>query len=139
MVCSDLSVNAPAAPAATTVTPTTPAQVPEGELPPRASGGRQLTKMQLQAIHRFAAASGKAFSNVALEEVEAAEGGVEKWFSIPQKAAEDMFKAQQDQAFGKFDSDQSKPRVYPVLKKRSVNAKTQARDPTIFCMLKQSG
>lgn len=139
MVCSDLSVQAPAAPAAPAVKPAAPTQVPAGGLPPRASGGRQLTKMQLQAIHRFAAASGKAFSNVALEEVEAAEGGVEKWSSIPQKAAEDMFKAQQDQAFGNFDSDKSEPRVYPVLKKRSVNAKTQARDPTMFCMLKQSG
>ena len=95
--------------------------------------------MQLQAIHRFAAANGKNFSNVALEDVEKAEGGVEKWSSIPQKAAEEMFKAREDQASGKFDNGQSAPRLYPVLKKRTINAESQERDPVMFCMIKSSG
>ena len=137
MVCSDLTsaaVNEPAQ-----APPQAPAQAPAQAdrqfLAPRASGGRQLTRQQLQAIHRFAAANGKAFSNVALEDVEAAEGGVEKWFNIPQVAAEEMYKAKKDQDAGKFD-DGTKPRLYPVLKKRSENAEAKARDPMMFCMMK---
>ena len=99
--------------------------------------------MQLQAIHRFAAANGKTFSNVALEEVEAAEGGVEKWNSISQKTAEEMYKAKQDRAFGKFDNDQSKPRVYPILEKRKQRSKggseSSIQHPLMFCMLESSG
>jgi hypothetical protein len=142
MVCSELTsavvhepAQAPQAPAHA------PAQADKQFLAPRASGGRQLTRTQLQAIHRFAAANGKTFSNVALEDVEAAEGGVEKWFSIPQLAAEEMYKAKKNQDAGKFDDGTTGPRVYPVLKKRgikkrSINAETQARDPMMFCMLK---
>ena len=86
--------------------------------------------------HICIAANGKTFSNVGLEEVEAAEGGVEKWNSIPQLAAEKMYKAKKDQEAGKFDDGTTGPRVYPVLKKRSINAETQARDPMMFCMIK---
>ena len=64
-----------------------------------------------------------------------AAGGVEKWFNIPQLAAEEMYKAKKNQDAGKFDDDTTKPRVYPVLKKRSDKKKTQARDPMMFCMM----
>lgn len=136
MICSDLTSAAVGEPAQAAQAPAqAPAQADKPFLAPRASGGRQLTRPQLQAIHRFAAANGKAFSNVALEDVEAAEGGVEKWFNIPQLAAEEMYKAKKNQDAGKFDDDTTKPRVYPVLKKRSEEKKTQARDPMMFCMM----
>ena len=101
MVCSDLTSAAVDEPAqAAQALAQAPARqhklINHSGLAPRASGGRQLTRPQLQAIHRFAAANGKAFSNVALEDVEAAEGGVEKWFNIPQLAAEEMYKAKND-------------------------------------------
>jgi len=135
MICSDLTSAAVGEPAQAAQAPAqAPAQADKPFLAPRASGGRQLTRPQLQAIHRFAAANGKAFSNVALEDVEAA-GGVEKWFNIPQLAAEEMYKAKKNQDAGKFDDDTTKPRVYPVLKKRSEEKKTQARDPMMFCMM----
>ena len=127
--------NQPQAPLAPQAPAQAPVQADRQFLAPRASGGRQLTRQQLQAIHRFAAANGKAFSNVALEDVEAAEGGVEKWFNIPQAAAEEICKAKKDQDAGKFD-DGTRPRLYPVLKKRSANAEKQDRDPMMFCMMK---
>ena len=128
MVCSDLTaVQAPAqAPAA-------PMQQEKPFLAPRPSGGRQLTKTQLQAIHRYAAAHGESFSNVSLEEVEGSEGGVDKWTNIPQKTAEDMFKAQEGQADEKF-SPPKFPRVFPILKKRDVKLRIQ--EPFICSMLK---
>ena len=132
MVCSDLTSAAVDEPAKAAHAP---AQAVKPFLAPRASGGRQLTRPQLQAIHRFAAANGKAFSNVALEDVEAAEGGVEKWFNMPQLAAEEMYKAKKNQDAGKFDDDTTKPRAYPVLKKRSDKKKTRDRDPMVFCMM----
>ena len=136
MACSDLTSAAVDEPAQAAQAPAqAPAQADKSFLAPRASGGRQLTRPQLRAIQRFAAANGKAFSNVALEDVEAAEGGVEKWFNIPQLAAEEMYKAKKNQDAGKFDDDTTKPRVYPVLKKRSDKKKTQARDPMMFCMM----
>ena len=102
--------------------PAAAAQASAGELLPRASGGWQLNKMQLQAIHRFAAANGKAFSNVALEGVEADEGGVEKWCNVPQKVVEEMFKDNEDPV-PPFAADSrqplQKPRIFPIRKGRN--------------------
>jgi hypothetical protein len=135
MVCSDLTaVQAPTQEPAQA--PAAPVQQEKPFLAPRPSGGRQLTKPQLQAIHRYAAAHGESFSNVSLEEVEGSEGGVGKWTNIPQKTAEDMFKAQDGQADEK--SSQPKfPRMFPVVKKRDIQLRI--REPFICSMLKLRG
>ena len=110
MVCSDLTGKAAGAPVQE---PAAPVQDEKPFLAPRPSGGRQLTKPQLQAIHRYAAAHGESFSNVSLEEVEESEGGVQKWTNIPQKEAEEMYKAQEPSHRGV-----GQIKMFPILQKR---------------------
>ena len=91
------------------------------------SGGRQLTKPQLQAIHRYAAAHGESFSNVSLEEVEESEGGVQKWTNIPQKEAEEMYKAQEPSHRGV-----GQIKMFPILQKREKQLSIMSRS---FCAI----
>ena len=128
MVCSDLTGKAAGAPVQE---PAAPVQDEKPFLAPRPSGGRQLTKPQLQAIHRYAAAHGKSFSNVSLEEVEESEGGVQKWTDIPQKEAEDMYTSRVGSGSGS-----GVPKMFPILQKREKQLSVM-RAPFFCAIVKQ--
>ena len=91
---------------------------------------RQLEKTQITAKHRFATSMGLEFSEVSLEEVVGAPGGVEKYqkMTVAEAAKEfEDLKVQQAR----------KPRFFPILKPRQTQqagmmTDVQAGSPSMY-------
>ena len=110
-VCSDLQAVPVAVPEAVDGAVPTAGQIEQ--VPRKKAAGRTLEKEQVTAIHRYATSMGLDFSEVSLEEVQGAPGGVAAYAKMTTADATQQYKDSQ-----KAQQAPRQRQVFPILEKR---------------------